>query len=145
MKLNDALFDLMHTVRNTMMKKLKELHPDLSPMHFKSLKVITKVSGCTGQKLAERMGRDKAQINRLLKELVNRNLVIKTENENDKRSQYLALTAHGEKIMSAFKKVESDVFNALVKDVTQSELEQFIQLSKKLKNNLQHANEIDSI
>ncbi|MGJ8681727.1 MarR family winged helix-turn-helix transcriptional regulator [Paraglaciecola sp.] len=136
MKLNDVLFELMHTVRNTMMLKLKSLHPELSPMHFKSLKVITKVPECTGQKLAERMGRDKAQINRLLKELVTSGLITKTENKKDKRSQLLELTTGGLEIMAGYKKVETEVFDSLIQDITPQELKQFIYLSEKLKTNL---------
>ncbi|QPG04837.1 MarR family transcriptional regulator [Salinimonas marina] len=137
MKLNDALFELMFAVRSTTLSKIKSLHPELSPMHFKALKLTTKISECTGQKVAEKMGRDKAQINRLLKELVEKGLLYKTENANDKRSQLLNLTDDGKKIIASFEKVENEINQLLVKDITSDELATFIHISEKLKTSLE--------
>lgn len=140
MKLNDALFELMFAVRSTTLSKTKSLHPELSPMHFKALTLITKIPECTGQKIAAKMGRDKAQINRLLKELVGKGLLYKTENANDKRSQLLELTGEGKKIMVSFKKVESEIHQLLIKDITSEELESFLRISEKLKASLEANN-----
>lgn len=137
MKLNDALFELMFNVRNTTINKIKLLHPELSPMHLKSLKIINKTSECTGQKMAEMMGRDKAQINRLVKDLVDKSFLYKTENPRDKRSQLLNLTEKGNKIINSFKSVENEIHQALTQDVTKEELEKFINIAQKLNSSLQ--------
>ena len=136
MDLSDALFSLVHTVRNHIKQEIKQLELELSPMHLKSLKVISMIEGCTGQKLSDFMGRDKAQINRLIKELVNQELIIKTENEKDKRSQYLELSAKGAKFLLMFQKAEKTVFNKMVDDIPAEKIGAFIELTQKLKNNL---------
>lgn len=136
MDLSEALFKLMHSVRLSIGQQVKQLNLDLSPMHFKSLKVISKIDGCNGQKLADFLGRDKAQINRLIKELVNQELVIKSDDPNDKRSQLLSLSQQGEDIMSKFKVLERQTFNNMVQGVDSEQIEQFIEVANKLRSNI---------
>ncbi|MFA3792177.1 MarR family winged helix-turn-helix transcriptional regulator [Aliiglaciecola sp. SL4] len=136
MELNEALFSLFHTVRNKIIEQVKQLDSDLSPMHLKSLKVISKIENCTGQKLATFMARDKAQINRLIKELVNQELVIKTSNKNDGRSQILSLSGKGTQYLDKFNKIEKQVFNTMLKDIEPQKVELFIQLANEFKGNL---------
>lgn len=137
MEINEALFNLIHTVRHRMTEKIKALGLDLSPMHLKSLKIISMIEECTGQKLTEFMGRDKAQINRLIKALVQEELVIKTENEHDGRSYVLSLSSRGEDVIKLFNDIESKVFTNMVRDVPPEEIEHFVQLASQFKNNLQ--------
>lgn len=136
MNVNDALFSLMHSFRNNMMHEIKMLDLDLSPMHLKSLKIISTIEGCTGQKLAAFMGRDKAQINRLIKDLVNQEFVIKTCDTKDKRIQHLTLSPSAEEVVSQFNLVENKVVNAMSKGIEAEKIEQFIEIANKLKNNL---------
>jgi DNA-binding MarR family transcriptional regulator len=137
--LNEALFSLIHTVRNTMIQQLKSLDMNLSPMHLKSLKAVSKIEQCTGQKLADFMGRDKAQVNRLIKELVNQELLIKKDNEKDKRSQLLILAASGEALIEEFNKVENEVFSAMASELEPDQIESFIQITQTFKSNLDAA------
>jgi len=53
MELSEAIFGLVHAVRNNMKQEIKLLSIDLAPMHLKSLKVISIIDNCTGQKLAD--------------------------------------------------------------------------------------------
>ena len=136
MELSEALFNLVHAVRNNMKQEIKLLNIDLSPMHLKSLKVISHIDECTGQKLADFMGRDKAQINRLIKELLSQELIIKTDNEKDKRSHLLTLSVKGIEIITLFKTAEKQLFDKMVNNVSAEEVADFIQLSQTLKANL---------
>ncbi|MBU2880425.1 MarR family winged helix-turn-helix transcriptional regulator [Psychrosphaera sp. B3R10] len=136
MELSEAIFNLVHSVRNNIKHELNQLDSGLSPMHFKSLKVISMIDDCTGQKLADFMGRDKAQINRLVKELVNQELITKEENKNDKRSQFLVLSTKALELMRMFKNSEKHVFNKMIVGIPPEQIEHFIELTKKLKNNL---------
>lgn len=137
MEIGETLFELIHTVRNNILHKVKMLNLDLTPMHLKSLKVISKVEQCTGQKLASVMGRDKAQINRLIKELVAQALVLKKDHVQDKRSQILVLTPAGQAIMKTFKQAEKEVFEKMLADVPHSQLTAFVETAEKLKANLE--------
>ncbi|REL36257.1 MarR family winged helix-turn-helix transcriptional regulator [Thalassotalea euphylliae] len=137
MELNDTLFELIHSVRMNILTKVKQLGFDLTPMHLKSLKVISKIDLCTGQKLANFMSRDKAQINRLIKELVTQGLVIKKDHAQDKRSQLLVLTSSGQAIMAAFKQAEQEVFEKMLTDIPASQISTFTEIASKLKANLE--------
>ena len=136
MELSEALFNLVHAVRNNMKQEIKLLNIDLSPMHLKSLKVISRIDDCTGQKLADFMGRDKAQINRLIKELLSQELIIKTDNEKDKRSHLLTLSVKGIEIITLFKTAEKQLFDKMVNNVSAEKITDFIQLSQTLRANL---------
>ena len=137
MELSEALFSLVHAVRNNMRQEIKLLEIDLSPMHLKSLKVISMIDDCTGQKLADFMGRDKAQINRLIKELVSQELITKKDNEKDKRSQLLTLSVKGNERIVLFKTAEKHVFDKMANDIPPEQMKDFIQLTQVLKCNLQ--------
>ncbi|WP_448554830.1 MarR family winged helix-turn-helix transcriptional regulator [Thalassotalea montiporae] len=137
MELSNTLFELIHLVRMNILTKVKQLDFDLAPMHLKSLKVISKIDLCTGQKLANFMGRGKAQINRLVKKLVTQGLVIKKDHAQDKRSQLLVLTSSGQAIVAAFKQAEQEVFEKMLTDIPASQISTFAQIASKLKANLE--------
>ena len=136
MELSEALFNLVHAVRNNMKQEIKLLAIDLSPMHLKSLKVISLIDDCTGQKLADFMGRDKAQINRLIKELLSQELITKTDNEKDKRSHILTLSIKGNEIIALFRTAEKQLFDKMVNNVSAEKIADFIELSQILRENL---------
>jgi DNA-binding MarR family transcriptional regulator len=136
MKLNDALFNLLNTIRNTILSEIKNTSLALAPMQFKSLKIISQIEACTGQKLTDYLGRDKAQINRLIKELVEKDLVTKTQCEQDKRSQIISLTENGKHALRIFTQVEERVFSDMLKDVSSEEKEIFTKLVLTFKSNL---------
>ena len=98
--------------------------------------MISNIENCTGQKMATFIGRDKAQINRLIKELVKQELVIKTHNENDGRSQILTVSQHGQALIIKFNEIEQQVFNKMINEVAPEEIASFIQLAKVFGNNL---------
>lgn len=137
MQLSEALFNLMHAVRGNLGQQVKLLDKDLSPMHLKSMKVITRLEACTGQKMADFMGRDKAQVNRLIKELVKQELVVKTDNPEDKRSQILVLSDKGADIMKRFRLAEKQLFNTMSKGVPKEQLDEVVEVLQKLHSNLQ--------
>ncbi|WP_133471345.1 MarR family winged helix-turn-helix transcriptional regulator [Paraglaciecola marina] len=140
MNVNEALFSLMHLVRNNMSQRLKAIDQNLSPMHMKSLKIISNIEECTGQKLANFIGRDKAQINRLIKELVLQKLLIKKDNPKDKRSQLLALTDSAKELIEEFTKVETELAKVMSTDIEPEKIDEFIVVSQKLKANLEKLN-----
>lgn len=140
MDLSEAMFSLLHTVRNEISQQVKLLNIELSPMHLKSLKVISMIDTCTGQKLAKAMGRDKAQINRLIKELVNQELVIKTENKDDGRSHILNLSPRGTEFITEFNKIENQIFTKMAQGVAADDIDNFIQLAKVFRSNLKQHN-----
>ncbi len=123
-----------------MSQRLKAIDQNLSPMHMKSLKIISSIEECTGQKLANFIGRDKAQINRLIKELVLQKLLIKKDNPKDKRSQLLALTDSAKELIEEFTKVETELAKVMSTDIEPEKIDEFIVVSQKLKANLEKLN-----
>tara|TARA_R110001583_G_scaffold145698_1_gene297690 strand:+ start:14328 stop:14750 length:423 start_codon:yes stop_codon:yes gene_type:complete len=136
MELSEALFSLLHGIKHQIIQQVKQSDLDLSLMHLKTLKMISMIELCTGQKLASLIGRDKAQINRLIKELVNQELVIKTQDENDGRSYFLSLSKHGLELIAKFNEIENKVLNNMARDIPPEDISAFIELAKVFKKNL---------
>ena len=136
MKFNDALFNLLNTIRNAILLEIKNTSLMLPPMQLKTLKIIDQLEGCTGQKLAAYLGRDKAQINRLIKELSENDLVRKVQCDTDKRSQIISLTTSGERALAVFIQIEERVFSDMLKNVSIEDQEIFKTLVLTFKENL---------
>lgn len=134
--IHDALFTLFNTIRHTISFELKRTSLDLAPMHFKTLKVIHMTDSCTGQKLADYLGRDKAQINRLIKYLAEAHLIEKKQCKQDKRSQLISLTAAGNKALAVFTDIEKRVFDAMLEGVNEGEKALFKKLVLRFTDNL---------
>lgn len=136
MNLHDVLFSLMHKIRGEISGELQMLGGDLSPMHMKSLKVISVLEDCTGQKMAQFMNRDKAQINRLVKDLVTQELIEKQVNPEDKRSQLLVLSEKGNEVLKEFNRVETQVFDRMTKGVNEADLKRFVEVANCFNQNI---------
>lgn len=81
------------------------------------------------------MQRDKAQITRALNELLAADLIVKQKNPQDGRSQLLKLTAKGDEVIAKLDAIEIWARKRLTKNIASSDLEQFIQVSRRMIDN----------
>ena len=106
-----------------------EAEQGLGPLHLRALCLCQRNPGATQQQLVQAMGRDKGQIARLIRELEERQYLVRTPDERDKRVWRLAVTPSGEEKCQWFSTIEaqlaSDMFGGL--DATEREkLEQLL-------------------
>lgn len=118
-------------------KKNLKYHYDLSgtqlaPMHLRAIQKISEIEQCTSQNVADAMKRDKSQVTRLVVELIDRELLVKTQNPNDKRSQFLSLTSQGEAELAHLIKAESDAMEALTRNLNDEEVTSLVSLINKM-------------
>ena len=102
------------------------------------MKIITKKSPCTAIDIAHFLNRDKAQVTRLVNALINQELVKKSPNPEDKRSQLLVLTSKGEEIMNEVSNIDREMLQKMTKGMNEDELEQFSQIANKMAQNLEN-------
>lgn len=119
---------------------MKENGLTLSPLYFMILKNIHETENCTANYLADITERDKGQVTRLIQEVVNQELVIKSPNPNDKRSQFLGLTEKGLSLYQQLAKADQAALKKMRANVSDEELKTFLDTGAKMLSNLNAIN-----
>ncbi|MCG9555373.1 MarR family winged helix-turn-helix transcriptional regulator [Vibrio sp. Isolate31] len=132
----ESIFRLVHSLKRQMSEQIERLDSEIAPMNIRVMKIITKKSPCTAIDIAHFLKRDKSQVTRLVNTLINQELVKKSPNPEDKRSQLLALTSEGEEIMTKVSNIDREILQRMTKGMNEDELEQFSQIANKMAQNL---------
>lgn len=132
----ESILQVFSSFKSELIKRYKILSLTISPMHSRSMQVIKHKKNCTSQHVADLLNRDKAQIARLIGELVNQGFVDTQPSLIDKRNRLLMLTTSGENVMKEVKLTEESVTNKMVKGISTKELEQFVITATKMVNNI---------
>tara|TARA_R110000744_G_scaffold199219_8_gene318483 strand:- start:5833 stop:6267 length:435 start_codon:yes stop_codon:yes gene_type:complete len=109
----------------------------IGAMHVRSLAVIAKSPACTANCIVNELARDKAQVARIVKELVNANLIQKCAHANDKRSQTLSLTENGQSLMDKLHIAKAKINEQITQGLTPVQIRQFEQTARRIADNLQ--------
>ncbi|CAH6794463.1 Transcriptional regulator, MarR family protein [Vibrio chagasii] len=133
----ESIFRLVHSLKRQMSEQIESLDSEIAPMNIRVMKIITKKSPCTAIDIAHFLNRDKAQVTRLVNALINQELVKKSPNPEDKRSQLLVLTNKGEEIMTKVSNIDREMLQRMTKGMAEDELEQFRKVANKMAKNLE--------
>lgn len=91
----DQIRDLVHDLKAQTQASLRLEGTGLSPLEARALSFFARHPGAPQAELVHAAHRDKAQVTRLVRELVERSLLERTEVEGDRRSHGLRLTEAG--------------------------------------------------
>ncbi|MEC7308827.1 MarR family winged helix-turn-helix transcriptional regulator [Vibrio crassostreae] len=133
----ESIFRLVHSLKRQMSEQIESLDSEIAPMNIRVMKIITKKSPCTAIDIAHYLNRDKAQVTRLVNALINQELVKKSPNPEDKRSQLLILTDKGQEVMSKVSDLDRDMLKRMTKGMAEDDLEQFRKIAKEMAQNLE--------
>ncbi len=139
--LGEALHRLLHAYKRAMGLAYRDLGIELAISQIRALKMIghyqhSADGPCTAQAIALRLARDKAQIARLIKDLLSAELIEKRSNPDDGRSQLLLLTPAGEEKLKQIRTAEQYAGQRMAAGLSQEELASFVRLSDTLTANL---------
>lgn len=132
----DNLFHLVHVLKRQLHEQVEQLDLPIAPMHVRVIKIISKKSPCTAMDVVSVLNRDKAQVTRLIKTLLEEGFIEKRPNPEDKRSQCLLTTEKGNAILAKIKTIDDEIFRKMTNEVSNEELIIFQIIAKKLANNL---------
>ncbi|QLK46907.1 MarR family transcriptional regulator [Vibrio owensii] len=132
----DNLFHLVHVLKRQLHEQIEQLELPIAPMHVRVIKIISKQSPCTAMDVVNFLNRDKAQVTRLIKTLIEQGFIEKRPNPEDKRSQCLLTTEKGNEVLSKIKAVDTEIFQKMTLNVSEEELEAFQLVAGKLAENL---------
>lgn len=131
------MFRLMRSFKSRLSAELEAEGLSIALMHMKTLKMIAAMEECTAQRIAQAINRDKAQVNRVIQELVAQEMIERTPNPADKRSQLLQLSDKGEAALQSMNAVENRVLCRMTHGITLENQQTFITLAEQLRSNLQ--------
>lgn len=132
----DNLFHLVHVLKRQLHEQIEQLELPIAPMHVRVIKIISKQSPCTAMDVVNFLNRDKAQVTRLIKTLIEEGFIEKRPNPEDKRSQCLLTTEKGNNVLAKIKNVDAEIFRKMTVDLSEGELEAFQLVAGKLAENL---------
>jgi DNA-binding MarR family transcriptional regulator len=133
-----SIFKLFRLLTGQMIQNIKDQGIELTPMHVRTLKIIRMNEYCTTQTVVGIMYRDKAQVTRLVNELVKKELVYKKANPEDKRSQFLLLTDKGNEIFEQLRPTEHNFVKKMTHDIDKKKLAKFTEVIDLMAENLSH-------
>ncbi|QIA63208.1 MarR family transcriptional regulator [Vibrio astriarenae] len=132
----EGLFGLAHAVKREMHHQIELLGLPITPMHMRVLKIISKTQDCTANHIVQFLSRDKAQVTRLLKPLLDEGLLDKAANPEDKRSAFLLVTEQGRTLVERIADVEQALISKMTSGVAENELQSYLKVANQMKKNL---------
>lgn len=132
----DIFFNILHSYKMAMRSTLKGHEPRLNGMNVKCLAFISNKENCTANDIVILFNRDKAQIARLIKEMMVNDWLTKAANPEDKRSQLLQLTSTGKELAELIRKTEQQVYKKMQENISAQELNEFKRIALNISANL---------
>jgi DNA-binding MarR family transcriptional regulator len=131
------LIDRYVAVSFTVNKKAESLIKDqigdelTNDQHY-ILRYIYKSGGCTSTELAEVFEVNKSAITAIINRMVDRELIKRTRDEEDRRVVYLTLTDAGTELFEKMEEKISDLVESIITKFDEKEIQNFLQIFEKL-------------
>ncbi|MDN3640295.1 MarR family transcriptional regulator [Simiduia curdlanivorans] len=138
--MSEIVFRIVQSYRLAMRSSLNAGEIGLNAMHVRCLSLIDKSDVCTANDIVTALARDKAQIARLIKEMIERNWLTKVANPEDKRSQLLSLTEEGRALAKSIAETQIKVMKKMQENLTAAQLNEFSKTADLMAANLEKFN-----
>ncbi|WP_279482354.1 MarR family transcriptional regulator [Aureimonas sp. SK2] len=136
----EEIADLLSEIGRAFKARLRSLPDspakDLSLPQRDVLKMIGRRPGVTPAQIGERMGRDRAQITRLVSELQEMGLIERTRSTQDRRSVVLNLSPDGTALFARMLKRRAGLSQIMLSDLTDTETQTLKSLLQRLRGTL---------
>lgn len=109
---------------------------DVSPIQMRVLRFVRESRCATPLAIAAAIRRDKGHVTRLLKDLLDGDLVTLVPNPDDRRSKIVALTPKSKNIFDRVHAAEAPIYDRAVAGVGKRDLETFFAVAQKVSDNL---------
>ena len=115
-----ALMSVFGGIKRALHHELRDSTP-VPPMLLRLLQLCQHQPGITQQELARTTGRDKGQVARMVRELLDQGLLLREDHPDDRRSHCLRPTPAGQDAVDAFEQAETSVAQWLFAGMAASE------------------------
>lgn len=117
--------------------KLKENWINITPEQFLVLDILWKEQPLSQQKIADIIQKDKNSVTKIIDSLEKKDLVRRVVDKNDRRINKIELTEEALALEEKVTKVAIEFMNGAVKGIDEKDLDKFVSVMRKLKNNLE--------
>ncbi|CAH8242203.1 putative Transcriptional regulator [Vibrio aestuarianus] len=135
-EMRDAVWQLMRTFKYSMKHAVKTGKLEISSVHVRVLHTIELTNNCTANDVSMQLQVDKAQIARVVKELIDQEWIVRALHPTDGRSRVLQLTSAGKALIKKVHKIEGEVFQVMTQCVSAEEAAVFMNVVKKMSKSL---------
>jgi len=132
----ELVHSVMHRFRSQQYQVLRDGSHAITHMEGKVLWFFSRHPGATQSDLVAHSGRDKAQLARLIKGLVERGLLERSADDADRRTVRLAPTADGHAVQRTLQQQSRRVGVQAVRGLDEAERRQLLALLQRVKDNL---------
>lgn len=122
-----------------MQRKLQERDMPLTSEQAKVLNLIHHHPGINQKSIAETLRKDKPGVTRLVEGLERSYLIIRKQDESDRRNRRLFLTDDGEKVRSQLDPIIKEIHDCLYDGISEKEIERFKKTVTLMRANINQA------
>jgi len=138
MSLGFAITEMKARLRQKIQDKINEHDSGFSYEMLEILGLIWRGNnGMNQQEIANRVSKDKSSVTYLIHHLVNRGLVVRVEDDNDRRNKKIYLTEKGNDLMKKVFPWVLELYKKAAGDAKTVEIRQAFDLIKKMTSNLE--------
>ena len=124
-------------IKKCFFDKLQENGINITPEQFLVLDILWKEQSLSQQNIADIIQKDKNSVTKIIDSLEKKNLVRRVVDKNDRRINKIELTNDGSALEKVTTEVAINFMNDVIKDIDAQELDSFVNVMRKLKNNLE--------
>lgn len=132
LKMGDVIKSIGKRIHSSFVESGNELSMD----YYMLLYILYDKDDIIQHDLAHFMNKDKSAILRQIDLLERKKLVVRIPDSEDRRKKIIVLTKDGVKTVESMLKIEADVLNDLLKDISESDLKIFESVLDKMKSQL---------
>jgi DNA-binding MarR family transcriptional regulator len=133
----ECMHAIMHLYRSAQQRSLRDGPNDLAHMEVKALGFFARHPGATQSDLVAHSGRDKAQVARQIRALRERGLLEAKEDEQDRRSSRLSLSAEGKAVHAALHSNDGRLKEQALDGFAEADKAALVDLLARVRANLQ--------
>ena len=121
-KLVENMQTLSNNVRQYFHKRIADVHVDITYEMVKVLILLSDNKYMNQQQIADLTFKNKASLTSLLNNMEKRSLVVRNEDNADKRNKIITLTPKGKELFSKVNPIFDEMYDLLYKDITSEEI-----------------------
>jgi len=134
------IFKMMKTIGNNLKKRLQSAGLNYSLDQLFLLKAVQRDEvAVVQQDMAERVGKDKSCILRIIDSLEEEDLIKRVVNPDDRRKNILVITEKGLILIEKFLTIENELFKDVERGISKNDIDTFYKVIAKIQNNAEQS------